>query len=90
MRHDKQEAVAHQVVALSDIRSCEYFTKREIAGSSGKSYEVITQVGIVLQPHKSSEGILLEFYNRSEREQLGNEQALAQQWAALIKSHLKV
>lgn len=88
LQHTQTGSEVHQAVKLSDMRLCECVVRREVVSGSSGSYQVITQIGLQLHAKQGQSSAFLEFYNRSTREQLGNEEALAQRWAKLINHHL--
>lgn len=88
LQHTQTGSEAHQAVKLSDMRLCECVVRREVVSGSSGSYQVITQIGLQLHAKQGQSSAFLEFYNRSTREQLGNEEALAQRWATLINNRL--
>lgn len=88
LQHLQTGSDAYQVITLSDMRLCECVVRREVVSGSSGSYQVIAQIGLQLHAKQGHPSAFLEFYNRSVREQLGNEESLAQRWAKLINNRL--
>jgi len=87
--NNQKDAEVHQVVNLSEIRSCSvYLQHKTIKGKRG-NFQQIERVALSLIPNDKSQNQMdLCFYEAHDGSQLVGELQSVEDWCKTIKSHL--